>query len=52
MKIHFSSSRGKSKSNFSLRISRDRDSCQGLTLTGELLWGTLFVPGTALSYEY
>ena len=30
MKIHFSSSRGKTKSNFSSRISRDRDSCQGL----------------------
>ena len=30
LKIHFSSSRGKTKSNFSSRISRDRDSCQGL----------------------
>ena len=30
MKIHFSSWRGKTKSNFSSRISRDRDSCQGL----------------------
>ena len=30
MKIHFSSSRGKTKSNFSSRISQDRDSCQGL----------------------
>ena len=34
MKIHFSSSRGKIKSNFSSRISRDRDSCQGLGATG------------------
>ena len=32
MKIHFSSSRGKTKTNFSSRISRDRDSCQGLLL--------------------
>ena len=30
MKIHFSSSRGKTKSHFSSGISRDRDSCQGL----------------------
>ena len=30
MKIHFSSPRGKTKSNFSPGISRDRDSCQGL----------------------
>ena len=30
MKIHFSSSRGKTKSNFASRISRDQDSCQGL----------------------
>ena len=30
MKIHFSSWREKTKSNFSLRDSRDRDSCQGL----------------------
>ena len=29
MKFHFSSSRGE-KNNFSSRISRDRDSCQGL----------------------
>ena len=35
MKIHFSSSRGKTKSNFSSRISRDRDSCQGLVITGQ-----------------
>ena len=33
MKIHFSSSRGKTKSNFSSRISRDRDSGQGLFQT-------------------
>ena len=30
MKFHFSSSRGETKNNFSPRISRDRDSCQGL----------------------
>ena len=30
MKIHFSSSREKTVSHFSSRISRDRDSCQGL----------------------
>ena len=30
MKFHFSSSRGETKNNFSSRISRDRDSCQGL----------------------
>ena len=35
MKIHFSSSRGKTKSNFSSRISRDRDSCQGLSMSGD-----------------
>ena len=33
MKIHFSSSRGKTKRNFSSRISRDRNSCQGLALS-------------------
>ena len=33
MIIHFSSSRGKTKTNFSSRISRDRDSCQGLPHT-------------------
>ena len=31
MKFHFSSSRGETKNNFSSRISRDRDSCQGLS---------------------
>ena len=30
MKFHLSSSRGETKNNFSPRISRDRDSCQGL----------------------
>ena len=30
MKFHFFSSRGEIKNNFSSRISRDRDSCQGL----------------------
>ena len=30
MNIHFSSSREKTVSHFSSRISRDRDSCQGL----------------------
>ena len=38
MIFHFSSSRGETKNNFSSRISRDRDSCQGLvnTLTKEV----------------
>ena len=34
MKFHFSSSRGETKNNFSSRISRDRDSCQGLAYEG------------------
>ena len=38
MKIHFSSSRGKTKSNFSSRISRDRDSCQGLVCASSGAW--------------
>ena len=37
MKIHFSSWRGKTKFNFSSRISRDRDSCQGLTATYSII---------------
>ena len=45
LKIHFSSSRGKTKSNFSSRISRDRDSCQGLQQTQgieSITWKNLF----------
>ena len=43
MKIHFSSQRGKTNSKFSSRISRDRDSCQGLIVTLEYrVTGTAF----------
>ena len=38
MKIHFSSWRGKTKSNFSSRISRDWDSCQGLVYAAFSHW--------------
>ena len=37
MKIHFSSLRGKTVSHFSSRISRDRDSCQGLVVVASVV---------------
>ena len=45
MKFHFSSSRGETKNNFSSRISRDRDSCQGL-LTPPVQWCNLYKSNT------